>query len=70
MLIFLTESYSFLLKFDLPMCINKHVVIFTPTNVTFENDSLFLKVSNEGKFLLLQYGEINGKLAMLSYRYA
>ena len=30
----------------------------------FENFSFFIKVSDEEKFLLLQYGEINGKLAM------
>ena len=52
------------------MCINKQVVIFTPTKVSFENVSFFLKVSDEEKFLLFQYGEINGKLAMFSYRYA
>ena len=51
------------------MCINKQVVIFTLTKVSFENVS-FLKVSDEEKILLFQYGEINGKLAMLSYRYA
>ena len=43
------------------MCINKQVVIFTPTNVKFENVSFFLQVSDEEKFLLFQYGEINGK---------
>ena len=48
------------------MCINKQVVIFSPTKVSFENVSFFLKVSDEEKFLLFQYGEINGKLAMLS----
>ena len=40
---------------------NEQVVIFTPTNVQFENVSFFLKVSD---------GEINGKSAMLSYGYA
>ena len=35
-----------------------------------ENPRPPLKVSDEEKFLLFQYGEINGKLAMLSYRYA
>ena len=29
-----------------------------------------LKMSDEEKFLLFQYGEINGKSAMLSYWYA
>ena len=52
------------------MCINKQVLIFTPTKVSFENVRFFLKVSDEEKFLLFQYGEINGKLAMFSYRYA
>ena len=46
------------------------MVIFTPTNVQFENVSFFLKVSDEEKFLLFHYGEINGKSAMLSYWYA
>ena len=36
----------------------------------FENVSFFLKVSDEEKFLLFQYDEINGKSAMLSYWYA
>ena len=49
------------------MCRNKQVVIFTPTN---ENVSFFLKISDEEKFLLFQYGDINGKSAMLSYWYA
>ena len=35
-----------------------------------KNVSFFLKVSDEEKFLLCQYGEINGKSAMLSYSYA
>ena len=35
------------------MCINKQVVIFTPTKVSFENVSFFLKVDEE-KFLLFQ----------------
>ena len=52
------------------MCGNEQVVIFTPTNVQFENVSVFIKVSDEEKFLLFQYGEINGKSAMLSYWYA
>ena len=52
------------------MCGNEQVVISTPTNVQFENVSFFLKVSDEEKFLLYQYGEINGKSAMLSYWYA
>ena len=55
----------FFYQFDLPMCRNKQVVIFTPTN---GNVSFFLKLSDEEKFLLFQYGEINGKSAMLSYR--
>ena len=54
----------------LPMCGNEQVVIFTPTNVQFENVSFFLKVSNEEKFLLFQCGEINDKSAMLSCWYA
>ena len=52
------------------MCGYEQVVIFTPKNVQFENVSFFLKVSDEEKFLLFQYGEINGKSAMLSYWYA
>ena len=55
------------------MCGNEQVVIFTLTNVQFENVSFFLKVSGEEKFLIFQYGqygEVNGKLAMLSYWYA
>ena len=52
------------------MCGNEQVVIFTPTNVQFENVSFFLKVSDDETFLLLQHGEINSKLAMLSYWYA
>ena len=52
------------------MCGNEQVVMFTPTNVQFENFSFFLKMSDEEKFLLFQYGEINGKSAMLSYWYA
>ena len=51
------------------MCRNEQVVIFTPTNVYSENVS-FLKVSEEEELMLFQYGEINGKSAMLSYRYA
>ena len=43
------------------------MVIFTPINVQFKNVSFFIKVSDEEKFLLSQYGEINGKSAMLSY---
>ena len=35
------------------MCGNEQVVIFTPTNVQFENVSFFIKVSNEEKFLLV-----------------
>ena len=50
MLIFLTLSYSFILKFDLPMCGNEQVGIFTPKNVQFENVSFFIKVSDEEKF--------------------
>ena len=38
------------------MCINKQVVIFTPTKGSFENVSFYLKVSDEEKFLLFQYG--------------
>ena len=49
------------------MCRNKQVVIFTPTNEKFENVSFLLKVSDEEKFLLFQYDEINSKSAMLSY---
>ena len=52
------------------MCGNEQVVIFIPTNVQFENFGFFLKVSDEEKFLPFQYGEINGKSAMLSYWYA
>ena len=52
------------------MCGNEQVVIFTPTNVQFENVGFFIKVSDEEKFLRFQYGEINGKSAMLSYWYA
>ena len=48
----------------------KHMVIFTPTNVLFENVSFFLEVTDEEKFLLFKYGEIHGKSAMLSYWYA
>ena len=43
---------------------------FYTNNVQFENVSFFIKVSDEGKFLLFQNGEINGKSAMLSYWYA
>ena len=49
---------------------NEQVIIFTPTNVQFENVSFFIKVSDEEKFLLFQHGESNGKSAMLSYWYA
>ena len=52
------------------MCGNEQVVIFTTTNVQFEAVSFFIKVSDEEKFLLFQYGEINSKSAMLSYWYA
>ena len=52
------------------MCGNEQVVIFTPKSGQFENVSFFIKVSDEEKFLLFQHGEINGKSAMLSYRYA
>ena len=52
------------------MCGNEQVVIFTPTIIQFENVSFFIKFSDEEKFLLFQYGEINGKSAMLSYWYA
>ena len=52
------------------MCGNEQVNIFTPTNVQFENVGFFIKVSDEEKFLLFQYGEINGKSAMLSCCYA
>ena len=38
------------------MCIIKQVVIFTPTKVSFENVSFFLKVSDDEKFLFFQYG--------------
>ena len=34
------------------MCGNEQVVIFTPTNVQFENVSFFLKVSDEEKFFV------------------
>ena len=37
--------------------------------VQFENVRFFLKMSAEEKFLLFQYGESNGKSAMLSYWY-
>ena len=46
------------------------MIIFTPTNVQFENVSFFIKVSDEENVLFFQYGEINGKSAMLSYWYA
>ena len=46
------------------------MVIFTPTNVQFENVRFLLKVSDEIKFLLFQYGEINSKSAMLFYWFA
>ena len=49
------------------MCGNEQVVIFTPTIMQFENASFFIKFSDEEKFLLFQYGEINGKSALLSY---
>ena len=52
------------------MCANEQVIIFTATNVQFENVSFFIKVSDEEKFLLFRFGEINGKSAMLSYWYA
>ena len=52
------------------MCGNEQVVIFIPTNVQFEKVSYFIKESDEEKFLLFQYCEINGKSAMLSYWYA
>ena len=52
------------------MCGNEQVVIFAPKNVQFENVSFFIKVSDEEKFLPFQYGETNGKSAMLSYWYA
>ena len=52
------------------MCGNEQVAVFIPTNVQFENISFFIKVSDEEKFLLFQYGEINGKSAILSYWYA
>ena len=34
------------------------MVIFIQTNEQFENFSFFIKVSDEEKFLLFQYGEI------------
>ena len=34
------------------------MVIFIKTNEQFENFSFFIKVSDEKKFLLFQYGEI------------
>ena len=40
------------------MCGNEQVVIFIQTNEQFENFSFFIKVSDEEKFLLFQYGEI------------
>ena len=43
------------------MCGNEQVVILTPTIVQFENVSFFMKFPDEEKFLLFQYGEINGK---------
>ena len=49
------------------MCGNEQVAVFIPTNVQFENISFFIKVSDEEKFLLFQYGEINGKSSILSY---
>ena len=58
-----------MLEFDLPMCGNEQVVIFTPKNVQFQNVSFFIKVSDEEKFLLFQHDKINGKSVMLSYWY-
>ena len=49
------------------MCGNEQVFFFTPTIIQFENVSFFIKFSDEENFLLFQYGEINGKSAMLSY---
>ena len=40
------------------MCRNEQVVIFIQANEQFENFSFFIKVSDEEKFLLFQYGEI------------
>ena len=39
------------------MCGNEQVVIFIQANEQFENFSFFIKVSDEEKFLLFQYGE-------------
>ena len=40
------------------MCGNDQVVIFIQTNEQFENFSFFIKVSDEEKLLLFQYGEV------------
>ena len=46
------------------------MVIFTPKNVKFENVNIFIKVSDEEKFLLFEHCEVIGKSVMLSYWYA
>ena len=66
MLIFLTESYFFINLIYQCAEINRWLSLHQ-TNVLFENVSFFLKVSDEEKFLLFQYGEISGKSEMLSY---
>ena len=45
-------------------------VIVTPKNVQFEDVSFLIKASDEEKFLLFQYGEINSKREMVPYWYA
>ena len=40
------------------MCGNEHVVILYKQMSNLKNFSLFIKVSDEEKFLLFQYGEI------------
>ena len=49
---FLRNPNFFILNFDLPMCGNEQVVVFTPINVHFEQVSFFINVSDEEKFLL------------------
>ena len=46
------------------------MVIVTPKNVQFEDVIFFIKVSDEGKFLLFQHGKIDGERVMVSYWYA
>ena len=51
-------------------CAEMNRWVFYTKNVQFENVSFFIKVSDEEKLLLIQYCEITGKSAMLSYWYA